>query len=131
MTVNDKCKPPVINTPFIPDITFFIEDPVNSFTFAEFTHTGDSGAFVMFLTSSLVDLYNPLLHEDLPSGFTFDPLARKYEFRYQDASSYKLRIVCHLKKNGDDKEIAEKEIQFQVNFVRREVITADGDTIDS
>jgi hypothetical protein len=28
---------------------------VNSFTFAEFTHTGESDAFVMSLTSSLVD----------------------------------------------------------------------------
>jgi len=56
LTVNEKkCKPPVINTPFIPDIKFFVEDPVNSFTFAEFTHTGESDAFVMSLTSSLVD----------------------------------------------------------------------------
>jgi len=96
---------PVIKAPFIPDVKFFIEDSVNSFTFLEFTLTGDDkDAFLMTLKSYLVDPQNPLLNKDLPSGVKFIPESRKYRFRNQDVSSYELKIVCHL--TLDEEEVA-------------------------
>ena len=98
---------PIINAPFIPDVEFFIEDSVNSFTFLDFTLTGDDkDAFLMTLKSYLVDPQNPLLNKDLPSGVKFMPMTRKYRFRNQDVSSYELKIVCHL--TLDEKYVAEK-----------------------
>ena len=118
---------PVINAPFIPDVEFFIDDSINSFTFLEFTLTGDDkDAFLMTLKSYLVDPQNPLLNKDLPSGVKFIPESRKYRFKNQDISSYELKIVCHL--TLDEKEVAKKEVKFKVDFVKREEIPVKNDT---